>query len=307
MTALAMPTADRIARRLNLLPEQRITAFSESLAAAIWSFPKESRYELQGPAIADADLVSVALSGHHHHTYFADGRLKWSRPHPAFHMNMVVAGEQPRGVFKSDNPFSYLHVYVPHAMVERLAVESGAITSGGTVTLIDPMCSRDPFVESISRQIAREMRCADGCSKMMMDSLGQQLVIRLIRQHSSLSGSDAFVANRARGYRDWRLRRAIEYLEDHLSDDVGLHEVAEVVGLSAARVTALFREGTGDPPHRWLMNRRFARACELLSHPSLSITEIAHRCGFASSQHLAAVTRRRLATTPTAYRQQLFS
>ena len=56
-----------------------------------------------------------------------------------------------------------------------------------------------------------------------------------------------------------------------------------------------------------LMNRRLARACELLANTSLSVGEIAHRCGFASSQHLAAVTRRRLATTPTAYRRQILS
>ncbi|OBG29575.1 hypothetical protein A5764_21510 [Mycobacterium sp. 852002-51057_SCH5723018] len=90
-----------------------------------------------------------------------------------------------------------------------------------------------------------------------------------------------------------------------LSDDVGLTELAESVGLSAARVATLFRQGTGEPPHRWLMSRRVARACELLRDPSLSIGEIAHQCGFASPQHLATVMRRRLATTPTAYRAHL--
>lgn len=115
-----------------------------------------------------------------------------------------------------------------------------------------------------------------------------------------------FAENSGPGYRDWRLRRAIEYLEAHLFDDVGLTELAKVVDLSTARLAALFREGTGEPPHRWLMNRRFARALELLGDPSLSISEIAYQCGFASSQHLATVTRRQLAMTPTDYRRQLF-
>jgi AraC family transcriptional regulator len=300
-----MATADRIGRELGFAPEQRITACSETLSAAIWRFRHNATYELEGPTVEGIDLISLALSGLHHHTYFGDGRQKWSRAHPAFHLNMVVAGEQPRGIFRSERPFSYLHVYVPHAMVERVAVESGVIASGRTVTLIDPMCSRDPFVESVCRQLVREMTCGDGCSKMMIESLAHQLVICLIRQHSSLSGSKALAARSGPGYRDWRLRRAIDYLEAHLPEDVGLDEVAKVVGLSAARIAVLFREGTGEPPHRWLMNRRFARACELLADPSLSVTEIAHRCGFASSQHLATVTRRRLATTPTAYRRQL--
>lgn len=249
----------------------------------------------------------MPVSGLHHHTYFGNGRRKWSGAHPAFHMNLVVAGEQPRGVFASEQPFTYLHVYMPHAMVERLAVESGAIQRGRTVVLVDPMCSPDPFVEAICRQILREMTTRDGCSSMMIESLGQQLAVRLIRRHSTVSGSEMFGEKSGPGYRDWRLRHAIEYLEAHLSDDVSLTELAKLVGLSTARLTTLFREGTGEPPHRWFMNRRFARALELLGTPSLSITEIAHQCGFASSQHLATVTRRQLAITPTAYRRQLLS
>ncbi|BCP01308.1 helix-turn-helix domain-containing protein [Mycobacterium intracellulare] len=307
MTGPAFVTPEVVSECLGFKPGQRITGSGGVLTAAIWRFENKSAYELVGPAVDTTDLIAMPLSGHHHHTYFGDGRRKWGREHPAFHMNVVVAGEQPRGVFSAERPFSYLHVYVPHAMVERLAVESGAVNVARSVTLIDPMCSRDPLAESICRQIVREMTHSDGCSRMMIDTLGQQLVVRLIRQHSSVSGSPSLAKKSGPGYRDWRLRRAIDYLEAHLSDDVGLNELAAVVGLSTTRLSGLFLEGTGEPPHRWLMNRRFMHACELLANPSLSITDIAHQCGFASSQHLAAVMRRRLATTPTAYRRDLLA
>jgi AraC family transcriptional regulator len=304
--ATAFVTPENVSRRWGFAPQRRITASGGTLSAATWRF-EPGLYDLHGPAVENTDVIAMPVSGQHHHTYFGDGRRKWSRDHPPFYLNIVVAGEQPRGIFRSERPFDYLHVYVPHAMVERLAVESGAIKTAGTVALIDPMCSRDPLIENVCRQIVSEMAHPDGCSRMMIDSLGQQLVVRLIRQHSSVSGSAAFGARSGPGYRDWRLRRAIDYLEAHLAEDVVLFEVATVVGLSTARLAALFREGTGEPPHRWLMNRRFAMACELLGNPSLSITEIAHRCGFASSQHLAAATRRRLGATPTGYRRQLLN
>jgi AraC family transcriptional regulator len=307
MSSRGVLTPDDVAGPLGFAPERRITASGGSLSAAIWRFQNKSQYELKNCANQDTDIVGMAIQGRHHHTYFGDGRLKWSRALPAFHMNLVVAHEQPRGLFTSEQPFSYLHVYVPHAVVERVAVESGAAKTADAVTLIDPMGSPDPFAESVCRQMIREMRCGDGSSRMMIDVLGQQLVIHLIRQHSSVSGSKAFAVNSGPGYRDWRLRNAIDYLEAHLADDIGLDDVAAVVGLSAAHLADLFRQGTGEPPHRWLMSRRLARACELLANPTLRITDIAHRCGFASSQHLAAVTRRRLATTPTAYRRELLS
>jgi AraC family transcriptional regulator len=300
-------TADDVAAPLGFAPERRITAFGGSLSAAIWRFQNKSLYELKNCANQDTDIVGMAIAGRHHHTYFGDGRLKWSRALPAFHMNLVVAQEQPRGIFTSEQPFSYLHVYVPHVMVERVAVESGLTKASQAVTLIDPMGSPDPSAEFVCRQIIREMIRGDESSRMMIDALSQQLVIHLVRQHSSVSGSKALADSSGPGYRDWRLRNAIDYLEAHLADDIGLDDVAAVVGLSTAHLADLFRQGTGEPPHRWLMNRRLARACELLANPTLSITEIAHRCGFASSQHLAAVTRRRLATTPTAYRRELLS
>lgn len=299
-TAAAAP--ENIAGAVGFAPHKRITSASHGVSAAIWRFHGDSVYELRGPARESIDLVSLALSGNHHHTYFANGRKKWSRPHPPFHMNLVAAGEHPRGIFRSERPFSYLHVYLPHRLVERVAAESGVLKSAGSVALIDPMCSRDPFVESIGRQIVREMSYPDAYSAMTIDLLAQHLVVRLIREHSSLSGTIPRSARSVARYRDWRLKRLVDYLEAHLSDDVVLDDLAELVGLSAARVATLFREGMGEPPHRWLMNRRVVKACELLGNPSLSIGEIAQRCGFASPQHLATVMRRLLATTPTEYR-----
>jgi AraC family transcriptional regulator len=307
LKAQGVVTPELVSQRWGFAPQRRIRALTGSLSAAIWRFTHDTPVELCGRASDHSDLIAIPLNGNHHHTYFGNGRRKWSGMHPAFHMNIVVAGEHPRGIVQAERPFDCLHVYVPHAMIEQTAESIGANPSGQTVSLVDPMCSQDPFVENISRQIVREMNHPDRCSRMMIDSFGQQLVLGLIRRHSSLSGSRALGAKAGPGYRDWRLRRAIEYLEAHLRDDVGLDELAQLVGLSKARVAVLFREGTGDPPHRWLMNRRFARACELLGDPSVSVTEIAHRCGFASSQHLSAVSRRRLGVTPTAYRRELLS
>jgi AraC family transcriptional regulator len=287
-------------------PDRRITSHAETVSAAIWRFPAGPSYELDGPANAHTDIVVMPVTGRCHHTYVGDGRPKWSRIHPAFHPNLIASGEQPRGIFTSPREFSMLHVYVPHAMVERLALESGAIKAGGSITLIDPMCAHDPLVENICRSILHEMAQPDRWARLAMDVLGQELAIRLLREHSNVSGAvDAEVAKDVTIHRDWRVRRAVDYLEAHLADDIGLDDIAAEVGLSAVHVNNLFRIGMGEPPHRYLMRRRFERARELLGNPSLSVTEIAHLCGFASSQHLATVMRKRIGTTPTAYRRGL--
>jgi AraC family transcriptional regulator len=45
----------------------------------------------------------------------------------------------------------------------------------------------------------------------------------------------------------------------------------------------------------------------MLGDPRTSITDVAHACGFASSQHLATVFRTRLGLTPSAYRRARLS
>jgi len=305
MNAAPIMTPENVARWWGFPPQRTITSQVEAITAAIWQFQESSVYDLEGHADENTDVISMAIAGQNHHTYFGDGRQKWARPHPPFYMNLVVAGEKPREIFASEQPFTYLHVYVPHTIIEGLAADCDAVDVSGRVSLIDPMCSRDPQVENLCRQIVREMSQPDQCSRLVVDCLGQELAIRLLREHSNVSGSRTLTPNSGPGYRDWRLRRAMEYLEARLGEDVGLKEVATAVGLSTTHLANLFRDGTGEPPFRWLMRRRFEQACELLSKPHLSITDIAHQCGFASSQHLATVMRRHLATTPTAYRRNL--
>jgi AraC family transcriptional regulator len=297
---------DTVARRWGVAAERAITSQSKRVSAAVWRFPPRSHYDLEGHADEHTHLISMPIAGRPHHTYFGDGRQKWARSHPPFHMNIVAAGEKPRGIYVSEQPFSLLHVYLPHSIIEGIAddIAEGAHRE---IVVIDPMCSRDPHVEAVCRQLIREMSQPDVCTPLVLDCLGQELAIRLLRQHSNVSASRSLAVNGGSGYRDWRLRRAMEYLEARLGENIALHDVAAAVNLSITHLTNLFRDGTGEPPHRWLMRRRFEQACELLAKPHLSITDIAYECGFASSQHLATVMRRRLATTPTAYRQAMLT
>jgi AraC family transcriptional regulator len=307
MSVAAILTPENVARWCGFNPDKKMTSRCEGVSAAIWRFPRGGIYDVRGHGDEQTDTILMPVAGRHHHTYFGDGRQRWAGKHQPFYMNIVVAGETPRGVLKSEQPFKYLHVYVPHAMIESLATDCGLVEARGRVALIDPVCSRDPHVESVCRQILFEMSEPDVGSRLVLDCLGQELAIRLLREHSNVSEVMRRAARPGRGYRDWRLGRAMDYLEAHLGEDVRLNSLAATVGLSTTHLANLFRDGAGQPPHRWLMRRRLERACELLAKPHLNIADIALQCGFASPQHLATVMRRQLATTPTAYRRALLA
>ena len=97
--------------------------------------------------------------------------------------------------------------------------------------------------------------------------------------------------------------RTVRRLLDHdFHERWTLEELAARVGLAPSYLAGLFTEQFGQPPHRYLTERRVDRARQLLTTSDLPITAMAQTLGFSSSQHFARVFRQFTGTTPTAYR-----
>jgi AraC family transcriptional regulator len=106
------------------------------------------------------------------------------------------------------------------------------------------------------------------------------------------------------GLAPWQIKRVTRAMEEALVRDIGLADLAALVGLSPYHFARAFKASTGSAPHRYMMERRVERAKEMLAASDQSVTQIAHACGFASSQHMATVFRKVVGTTPTEYRRQ---
>jgi AraC family transcriptional regulator len=102
-----------------------------------------------------------------------------------------------------------------------------------------------------------------------------------------------------------QLRRVTDYMRQHAHQDLGLGDLAALVDLSAKHFARAFRQSTGLPPHRWLMNQRIEKARELLAVADLGIAEIALVCGFADQSHFTATFRKMTGMTPGGWRRQI--
>jgi AraC family transcriptional regulator len=112
------------------------------------------------------------------------------------------------------------------------------------------------------------------------------------------------VARVGGGLSGWQLRRVTDFMTEHAAKDLALDELAALVNLSAKHFARAFRQSTGTPPHRWLIERRVDRAKALLSTGDLNLAEIALACGFADQSHFTAAFRRGTGLTPGAYRRE---
>ena len=94
----------------------------------------------------------------------------------------------------------------------------------------------------------------------------------------------------------------LEYVEAHLGGDTSLRQLAELARLSPDHFATLFRQSIGLPPHRYVLERRIARAKELLAGDQLSLAEICHVLGYTSPPDLTTKSRKLTGATPCAGR-----
>ena len=92
-------------------------------------------------------------------------------------------------------------------------------------------------------------------------------------------------------------------LDARLDGSVSLAELACACQLSVRHFARAFRRSTGQPPHRWLVERRSSVPEGLLEFSRLPMGEVAASCGFASPSHFARVFRLATGMTPGAWRR----
>ena len=269
------------------------------ISAALWSGGETRSVELQSDPDSARHIVCVQLTSFHAEM-FVDGKPHYNLKHVAGSSSIVRAGESPRAVVQG--AWNVLHIYLPTAVINDIADGEGIAMRASEIELICHKGTPDPIIRRISSEIIKESRLELPYSRLRIDLLGQDLAIHLLRRHSNFGRNDRMLRDPAAC--DWRVRRAIERLEAELADDTSLADLAAASEISPRHLTDLFRAATGVPPHQWLMRRRVERAQEMLDDARHSVTEIAHSCGFASSQHLATVFKRHVGVTPTEYRRE---
>ena len=104
------------------------------------------------------------------------------------------------------------------------------------------------------------------------------------------------------GLSPWQLRRVLDFLSAHLSDDPTVAELARECGLSSGYFARAFRQTTGVTPHQWLI--KIERARQLLLGNGLGLADIALVCGFVDQSHFTRVFAKLEGDSPGRWRQR---
>ena len=193
----------------------------------------------------------------------------------------------------------------PSTFSGRRGVPSAFMPIGGfEAALFIFMCTRICHAHPIFKQGAHgvfpvRMECglAGGAASSGLLSIE---LLRLLQD-----GAPASKPSPRGGLAAWQQKRVMDFIEEHLSEDVSLDVLADLVRLSPYHFLRSFKQSFGEPPYRYWTGRRIERAKALLANPRTSVTEIALDVGFHGTSAFSATFHRVTGQTPTDYRRDL--
>ncbi|MEV6139116.1 helix-turn-helix transcriptional regulator [Nocardia sp. NPDC051990] len=150
----------------------------------------------------------------------------------------------------------------------------------------------DPLVEEIVRAVADRDEADDLYAETAVTFLAVHLLVRRTR----------LSADRTPAQENSHVRAAVAIMRERFADPLTLADIAGEVHLSVYHLVRVFKEATGETPHRYLTRLRIAEAKRLLHDTDLTIAQIAARCGFASPGALSTAFLRHTGARPSAYR-----
>lgn len=97
--------------------------------------------------------------------------------------------------------------------------------------------------------------------------------------------------------------RVIIYMENHLNENISVHEISKVSGYSYYHFTRIFHSVLGESVGNYIQKRRLTKATQMLLYSDKKIIDIAMESGFDSSESFSRAFKNVYQISPSVYRQ----
>lgn len=166
--------------------------------------------------------------------------------------------------------------------------------------LIRTSYAQDAPLRQIGQAILAECHSGFPSGRIYGESLALALAARLVSHYSR---HHVQLPDTQDGLPAWRLRQVVEFVEDNLGQPLSLTELARVAQFSEYHFSRMFKRSTGLTPHRYVTERRIARARTLLANSNLPLHEISAMLDFGDQSHMTTVFKRMTGITPGQFRK----
>lgn len=101
---------------------------------------------------------------------------------------------------------------------------------------------------------------------------------------------------------DEPIRRSLDYLNNHITENIRLDSLARAAGYSLSRFKTRFKETVGVTPAEYVTMQKIELAKRRLIEGNESITELAYSLGYSSSNYFCSVFKKMMNCSPQSYR-----
>jgi AraC family transcriptional regulator len=267
-----------------------------------WKNIQLARYQLPPGELPEGFALQhtiVLTSNHQSHNskVFAEGRT-YPQPfcnHQTKHVVVFPAYLPLRIVW--DCPLETTHFYLDPLFVSQIAHES--VNPDKVEINITKSIVSDPLLWQISSSLTGVLQNASHNSSFYADAMATAMSAHLVQFYATRHHT-------LREYQDGlppsRLKRAIEYINAHLGEDLSLSIITAKMGMSQYYFCRLFKQSMGIAPHKYITQQRVERAKLLLKNPEFRIIDITLECGFANPSHFAKCFRKHTGISPQQFR-----
>jgi AraC family transcriptional regulator len=272
------------------------TALSASrVIATRWHAGSERALEVGAETTADCHVVKIVLRTMNIR-FSVSGRTVQDGVTTPGTVHVTEPAVPVRCLFRG--PYDVLHLHVPNTLIAECARDMPGHQA--PVLCSEAVPRKDIMVDSLGRALLEANRVGGSFGRLYADCISIAIVARLLASASRVATSE-----RPKGGKlaQWRLKRAIDYVEARLDEAVSLADVASSAGLTRMHFAAQFRAATGLRPHEYLLRRRIERAQQMLVGTGMSVVDVALSVGFQTQSHFTSVFKRYAGQPPRAWRE----
>jgi AraC-like DNA-binding protein len=195
--------------------------------------------------------------------------------------------------------FDNVRFYISQASLDELAFDQGIRRTEGLVS--PSLGSHDRAMYGLANALLDHVEHANERSALFFDHVALAFHAHVMSAYGDAALPDDLTSG---GLSPWQLRRVLDFLSAHLSDDPTVAELARECGLSSGYFSRAFRQTTGVTPHQWLIRKRVERGRQLLLGNGLGLADIALVCGFVDQSHFTRVFAKLEGDSPGRWRQR---
>ncbi len=101
-----------------------------------------------------------------------------------------------------------------------------------------------------------------------------------------------------------RIKTMMAFIASHYQEKLTLKQIADSAFISPRECSRCFQDNLGQSPFSYVLDYRLHKACSILAHTSLTVTETSIACGFASSSYFGQAFHEAFGCTPREYRRR---